>query len=120
MQSIIWSASVFSSLCFLYYGLSLLLSQHMAIEFKRYGLSRYRRLTGVLQLTGSIGLIAGVYLPLLSTLASLGLVALMALGISARVRVRDSVWQMVPAILLLVLNTLIFLAATWRNPILAN
>jgi hypothetical protein len=80
----------------------------MRIEFERYGLSQFRRLTGVLQILGSVGLILGLYAPTLMTLASLGLAMLMALGILVRIRVKDPVVQMLPAFLLLIVNSIIF------------
>ena len=100
--------SLISSSCFFYYGLALLFSQHMRVEFERYGLSQFRRLTGVLQILGSVGLIIGLYVPTLMTLASLGLAMLMALGVLVRIRVKDPVVQMLPAFLLLLVNSIIF------------
>ncbi len=108
MQLLLSSAKIVSSACFFYYGLSLLVSKDMVAEFQRYGLSQYRRLVGWLQLAGSVALFAGAYLPLLTTLASFGLAALMGLGVIARVKARDSILDMLPASLLLVLNAFLF------------
>ena len=83
----------------------------MVAEFKRYGLSRFRRLVGWLQFAGSIGLVASAYLPPLATLAALGLALLMALGVAARVKAGDSLLEMFPAIFLLVLNAFISFAS---------
>jgi hypothetical protein len=112
MQILFLSAKFLSAACFCYYGLCLLVSQDMVAEFARYGLSRYRRLVGWLQLAGSLALIAGAYLPLLDTLAALGLTALMGLGVVARVKARDSILEMLPAFLLLILNAYIVFAST--------
>jgi hypothetical protein len=113
MQRLLWASELFSSGAFLYYGSSLLFSKHMEIEFERYGLSQYRRLTGGFQLAGSIGLIAGFFVPHLTSFASLGLAVLMALGVLVRTRVKDPFLQTVPALVLLLLNALIFFGATF-------
>ncbi len=112
MQMLLPSAKFLSSACFFYYGLSLLISQEMVAEFDRYGLSRYRSLVGWLQLCGSLALIAGAYLPLLATMAALGLTALMGLGVVARVKARDSILEMLPALFLLALNSYIVFASS--------
>ena len=83
----------------------------MVAEFERYGLSRYRHLVGCLQLAGSLALIFGAYLPLLGTIAALGLAALMGLGVVARVKARDPILEMLPAIFLLTLNAFIVFAS---------
>ncbi len=110
INTILLAAKFVSSACFLSYGFRLLLSQHMKAEFERYGLSRFRRLIGWLQLSGSIGIAAGAYLPILATLAALGLAVLMALGIAARAKAGDSLVEMFPAIFLLILNAFIVFA----------
>lgn len=95
---------LFSSLSFIVYGWSCLRSVRIELEFRRYRLERYRKLVGSLQLIGSIGLIGGLWLPPLGTAAALGLGALMAMGLMVRLRLRDTVIQMLPAALYLILN----------------
>ncbi len=112
MHWLVWTMKLLSAGGFFYYGLCLLFSRHMETEFQRYGLSQYRQLTGGLQLAGSLGLIAGFYWPLLTSLASLGLATLMALGLFVRVKVQDPLWQMLPAVFFLIVNALIFFAST--------
>ena len=77
----------------------------MEDEFKRYGFSQFRLLTGYLELLGAIGVIVGLYLtPLIYILSTLCLALLMALGIWTRVRVKDPWYQIIPAIILFILN----------------
>lgn len=102
----------FNSLAFFVYGVLCVCTGHMLEEFKRYGLIKYRRLTGILEVCGAIGTILGYffnsYLYLFSTV---GLAVLMLLGLFTRMRVRDTFLELMPAFALFVLNTyLAFLA----------
>lgn len=64
----------FSSLAFIYFGAQCFYSKFIFDEFKRYQLPKFRKLTGYLQLSGSVGLLVGLYYnPLLLLLASTGL-----------------------------------------------
>lgn len=93
---------------FLSYGAACLFSDAMVAEFERFGLSKFRRLTGALEVLGALGLLAGYWIAPLVPAASGGLVLLMALGVITRVRVRDSVIETLPALALLLVNLLIF------------
>lgn len=89
---------------FLFYGFHCLFSDGMVAEFERFGLGRFRRLTGGLEILGALGLLAGyAWMPLDST-ASGGLVLLMLLGLATRVRVRDPLKALLPAVFLLLVN----------------
>jgi len=73
----------FSSLAFIYFGITCFYSKFIISEFKRYGLPTFRKLTGFLQLLGAIGLLIGLYFtPILLLLASTGLHLLMLSNIT--------------------------------------
>ena len=103
------TAVVVSAALFLVYGLLCLFSNGMQEEFSRYGLSRFRRLTGALEVLGGAGLLVGLLVPTIMLVASGGLALLMLLGVIARIRVRDPLLEMLPAFVLLVMNVLIFI-----------
>lgn len=105
-------ASTASALLFLGYGSVVLVSGGMRAEFERFGLARFRRLTGGLEVLGGLGLLVGLTRPPILLLASGGLALLMLLGVVARVRVRDPLGEIVPAAALMILNAWILLAAT--------
>lgn len=105
-------ANAVSIMLFLFYGTACLFSDGMVDEFERYGLSRFRRVTGALEVFGALGLLAGYVMPELSVMSAAGLSTLMLLGLGARVKVRDSLLEMVPAVFLLVLNTFIVMRAS--------
>lgn len=91
-------SAAFVALSFYVYGISCLLSAHMTLEFERYGLAKFRAVTGLLQLAGALGLTLGLFgLPLVGFLAAAGLSVQMALGVGVRLRIRDSWLQCLPA-----------------------
>lgn len=101
-------AILFSSISFISYGSSCLLSSRMNFEFQRYQLPRLRVLTGCLQISAGIGLIIGFRLPIVLLAASLILGLMMFFAIIVRIRIKDSFLQMIPALVYLILNSYIF------------
>ncbi len=100
-----------SAILFAGYGFHALLSDSMVVEFKRYGLARFRVLTGALQVLGSLGIVAGQFYHPALLLAAAGLTAMMVLGVITRVRIRDPLVAALPAFSLGVLNGYIFVSA---------
>ena len=81
----------FSSLAFIYFGINCFYSKLIISEFKRYELPAYRKLTGLLQLIGAVGLLIGFYFyPILLLLASVGLCLLMLAGFIVRLKIKDN------------------------------
>ena len=105
------ACKVLSILLFLYYGTGCLVSGAMVAEFKRFGLGRFRRLTGGLEVLGAVGLLMGYVIPALVIVASGGLTLLMVLGIAVRIRVRDTLVEMLPAFVLMLVNLFILIYA---------
>ncbi len=97
-------ATALSVLVFLFYGVAVLFAKGMKAEFERFGLSRLRLLTGALEVLGALGLVAGQFIPQLVIPAAGGLTLLMALGTLTRIRVRDSLLETLPAVILMVVN----------------
>jgi len=104
-------AQLLSAAAFAWYGVHCLRSARMVEEFQRYRLSRFRTLTGWLQMAGSVGLLVGLHSSHLTVLAAGGLAALMLCGIVVRLVIRDPWYAALPALSLLALNTFILLAA---------
>jgi hypothetical protein len=116
LQSILILSQIVSAVSFFCYGLALLTSNQMVREFERYGLQRWRRVTGALQLAGSLGLTLGFFEPALTPWASAGLALQMGLGVAARVRVGDRFWQLCPALFYLLLNSFVLAGSTALLP----
>ena len=81
----------------------------MRLEFERYRLPQYRKLTGSLQLAGAVGLFLGPYIPFVGLAAALGLALQMLAGIAVRIRIRDKILQAFPATFYCILNAVL----TW-------
>ena len=77
----------------------------MHAEFTRYGLAKYRALTGILQISAALGLCIGYVLPILTVLACGGLALQMLAGIVVRRWIQDSWLQCLPAIFYCAVNT---------------
>ncbi|QQL45915.1 DoxX family protein [Sulfuriroseicoccus oceanibius] len=95
---------LFSAVSFLGFGVACLVSQRMVAEFERYGIPRFRALTGVLQLLGATGLLVGLKVVWIGALAASGLGVLMLLGFGVRLMIRDGFWRSLPAFLYCVMN----------------
>ena len=96
--------NILCSVSFLCYGMSCLFSKHMEAEFVRFGLRGQRKLTGIMQLIGGVGLLAGAMMPRLGLCAALGLGLLMLLGAAVRLRIRDTLLQTMPALFFMAIN----------------
>lgn len=108
-MSLITLVVIISSLSFLFYGIHCLKSDYMKQEFKRYGLENFRVLTGVLQILGSLGLLAGLEYKLILQLSSLGLAILMFSGLVVRIKIKDRLIQTLPALILLLVNSILLI-----------
>jgi uncharacterized membrane protein YphA (DoxX/SURF4 family) len=100
-----------SMLLFFYYGISVLASDAMVREFEKFGLLRFRRLTGILEVLGAAGLLVGYVLPPLVIVASGGLALLMVLGVAVRLRAGPPLTDAVPALVMAIINLYVFLYA---------
>lgn len=96
----------FVAFCFVGYGISCLYSDKMVKEFHRFGLTdNQRRLTGILQTLGGIGLAVGFFLhPFIGLLSAAGLSLLMLLGFITRIKIKDSFYESSPSFVFMVLN----------------
>lgn len=98
---------------FLVYGIHCLLSRAMEAEFERYGLARFRTLTGGCQIAGALGLLASYAVPSLAVFAAAGLSLLMALGVWTRIRIGDPLPAMLPALFFMGVNAWVAVYAVY-------
>ena len=96
--------AAFCVISFLIYSITCLTTNHMKREFERYGLARFRILTGGLQLLGVIGLLVGLHRPVIGILAASGFAIQMLLALWVRHTINDRAIQRFPALLYLSLN----------------
>jgi hypothetical protein len=83
----------------------------MKREFVRYGLASQRVLVGSLQLLAALGQLAGLAQPWIGLSASIGLAAMMLVGVLVRLRIKDRLLMIFPAFFYLVLNAYLSVAA---------
>ncbi len=86
------------------YGATCFFSARLVAEFERYRLPKLRRLTGLLEIAGALGLLAGFMYDPLRILSSACLALLMICAVLARIRIGDSFGAMMPAIILLIMS----------------
>lgn len=90
--------NLLTGLSFLVFGSGCFFSARMRKEFQRYGLGRFRLLTGGLQVAGGLGLLLGAWSDHIGFAASLGLAVLMLMGVGVRRKIGDTWLQTIPAI----------------------
>lgn len=94
-----------SACAFIFYGILIIFSNHMKLEFERYKMKQFRTLTGYLEVAGGTGQIVGLFfVPILLTLASSGLALLMLMGTIVRIRTKDPWVEIIPAFSLFIIN----------------
>jgi len=70
----------------------------------RYGIPQLRKLIGVLQLLGSLGIIVGFRAESLQILSTLGICLLMLSGVITRIMIKDGLIKTLPALFYCLLN----------------
>lgn len=96
---------VFTAASFACYATSALVTKRMVIEFERYGYADKRVFIAISQLSGALGLLAGLVLPAIGILAAAGLSAQMAWALVVRRRIGDPFLQSLPAVAYLAIST---------------
>jgi hypothetical protein len=98
------AAQIISAVGFAFYGTGCLTLSRMRTEFERFRVPQLRKATGALQITASVGLILGLWLPPLALAAALGLCVMMLCAMWVRLRINDPVTGFLQAFGCFVLN----------------
>jgi uncharacterized membrane protein YphA (DoxX/SURF4 family) len=101
------SLLLFSAVSFIFYGISSFFSKRMLSEYARWGYKNQRILLGCLQLLGGVGLLIGITNTVLLSVASFLLTFMMITAVFVRIKIKDNIIQMSPAILYTVINFII-------------
>ena len=99
---------LFSSFSFIFYEVSSFYSDRMIFEYERWGYKKFRKLIASLQFLAGFGLLIGLYFSLLLTLVSALLTLMMITAIFVRLRIKDNITNILPAILYAILNFITF------------
>jgi len=99
---------IFTAVSFIIYGYSSFISRRMKSEYARWGYNNQRKIVGSLQLLGGIGLILGLKINVLLITTSFCFIMMMTMAIFIRVKIKDNITDILPAITYLFLSILIF------------
>ena len=98
----------FSAISFIIYGINSFFSKRMILEYERWGFKNQRILLGCCQLLGGLGLLVGLKVPLMLSVASFLLLCMMVTAVFVRIRTKERIVQILPALLYVVLTFIIF------------
>jgi len=98
---------IFTAVSFISYGINSFISNKMILEFERWGLERRRKEIGGFQLACGIGILIGLKLNFILIISSLILIIMMLVAIYVRVKIKDNISEILPAIAYLILGIII-------------
>tara|TARA_Y100000385_G_scaffold72105_1_gene72468 strand:+ start:582 stop:935 length:354 start_codon:yes stop_codon:yes gene_type:complete len=99
---------LFSAISFFIYGINSFFSKKMILEYERWGYKNQRIILGSCQLMGGLGLIVGLAVPLILSVSSFLLMCMMLTAVFVRIKLKEKVVKMLPAIFYALLNLIIF------------
>ena len=98
---------IFVAISFITYGINSFVSNKMVLEFKRWGLEKRRKEIGGFQLACGIGLLIGLWSNYTLIVCSIILIIMMLIAIYVRVKIKDNISDIIPAIAYLILGIII-------------
>tara|TARA_B100000401_G_C52571324_1_gene608114 strand:- start:239 stop:574 length:336 start_codon:yes stop_codon:yes gene_type:complete len=98
---------VFVGISFIAYGLNSFISNKMILEFKRWGLEKRRKVIGGFQLACGIGIIIGLWSNYILIVSSILLIIMMLVAVYIRIRIKDNISEILPAVAYLILGIII-------------
>ena len=99
--------TLFAGLSFIIYGINSFLSQKMVLEFKRWGLEKKRKIIAVSQFICGVLLCLGLISKTLLFISSSFLVIMMLTAVYVRIKIKDNISEILPAMSYLLIGLLI-------------
>ena len=99
---------VFTAISFIIYGINSFISNRMILEFRRWGLEKRRKEIGGFQLPSGLGILIGLHLNSILIVSSVGLIIMMIVAVYVRIRIKDNISEIIPALAYLILGIIIF------------
>tara|TARA_B100001057_G_scaffold242743_1_gene243075 strand:+ start:894 stop:1205 length:312 start_codon:yes stop_codon:yes gene_type:complete len=93
----------------IFYGILAITQPFYIEEFKRYGFYDYRVLIAASQIVAGVGIILGFYQSRITQVSSAILVVMMTGALITRIFIKDDLFQSLPAIIYMSVNSLIFI-----------
>ena len=103
---------IFTGLSFVAYGINSFISKRMKSEFQRWNLKKDRKAIASCQLIGGVALLFGLEWNIMLVLSSSFLGVMMLVAIVVRIKVKDNISDILPALAYLVLSVIILYEAT--------
>ena len=98
---------IFVAISFITYGINSFVSNKMVLEFKRWGLEKRRKEIGGFQLACGIGILIGLWSNYTLIVSSIILIIMMLIAIYVRIKIKDNISDIIPAIAYLILGIII-------------
>tara|TARA_Y100000022_G_C13216489_1_gene360158 strand:+ start:841 stop:1176 length:336 start_codon:yes stop_codon:yes gene_type:complete len=98
---------IFAGISFIAYGINSFISNKMIVEFKRWGLGKRRKEIGGFQLVCGVGLLIGLWSNLMLFVSSIILLIMMLVAVYVRIKIKDNISEILPAIAYLILGIII-------------
>ena len=99
---------LFSATSFICYGLNSLFSKRMISEYERWGYQNQRLILCACQISGGFGLLVGLVIPFMLVLASFLLTCMMIVAVMVRIKLKDRLVDMLPALFYALINLFVF------------
>ena len=97
----------FTGFSFIAYGINSFVSKRMINEFKRWGLEDKRKIIGICQFIAGIGIILGSEFKTILISSAIFIIMMMIIAIVVRIRIKDDISDIMPAIAYIVLCLII-------------
>ena len=98
---------VFTATSFIAYGINSFISKKMISEFKRWGLEKRRKEIGSFQLACGVGILIGLKLNYMLIFSSITLIIMMIVAVYVRIKIKDNISEILPALAYLILAIII-------------
>ncbi len=99
---------VFTAISFIAYGINSFISYKMILEFERWRLEKRRKEIGSFQLACGIGILIGLKLNPVLIVSSATLIIMMLVAVYIRIKIKDNISDILPALAYLILGIIIF------------
>ena len=98
---------LFTGASFIIYGINSFISKKMILEFKRWHLEKQRKIIGLFQLICGFGILIGLTSSFILILSSIILIIMMIVAIYVRIKIKDNISEILPALAYLILGVII-------------
>ena len=93
----------FTGVSFIAYGINSFISKRMINEFKRWGLEDKRKIIGICQFIAGSGILIGSEFKTVLISSAVFIIIMMIVAIGVRIRIRDDMSDILPAVAYMVL-----------------